>query len=325
MDAILAPIMWVVAWVMYGSHQVITFFGNSSTPGWAWVMSIVILTFLMRAAMIPLFFKQIKSSRAMQLLQPEMQAIQKKYKGKTDQASREAMAREQMELYKKHKTNPFSSCLPMLLQSPVFFALFRVLNTLPNVAAGEGNTAMHLGREIVGRGPIGPIDAPVAEAIQSSTLFGARMSDVFMQLDHWGIERIVVIVLIVLMSATMFFTQRQLTMKNMPQSALEGPMASTQKMMLYGMPLIFVFSGINFPVGVLIYWVVTNLWSMGQQYYTIKRMPVPGSAADKALKEKRARKAAEKGIELTPEQEKIVNPQIGQRQQPVRKNRAKKG
>jgi YidC/Oxa1 family membrane protein insertase len=309
--AFLYPIEWVVAWIMYGSHTFFTTLGLATGPGIAWVLSIVALVIAIRIVMIPLFFKQIKASRGMQMMQPELQAVQKKYKGKSDPASREAMTRETMALYKKHGTNPFASCLPILLQSPVFFALFRVLNSL--VAISEGN-----------RDPIGPINQDVASDIESSTLFGAQLSDIFMRTDDW-LPRGVILFLIVAMSATTFFTQRQLTMKNMPKAALEGPMASTQKMMLYVLPVIFLISGVNFPVGVLIYWTVTNLWSMGQQFYTIKKMPAPGSEAERILNAKRAAKAAKKGVvieeaEPEPEPEKPR----GQREQPKRKSRQRK-
>ena len=311
MDTILYPIMWVVAWVMYGAHWVFARLGFGDGPSFAWVLAIIVLTLIMRAAMIPLFFKQIKASRGMQIIQPELQAVQKKYKGKTDPASREAMTRETMELYKKHGTNPFASCLPILLQSPIFFALFRVLQNLQPIAQGR-------------REAIGPIDQSVASNFEQSDLFGAHLSEIFLQTDDLT-ARIVIIVLIVLMSVTTFTTQRQLTMKNMPKAALEGPMASTQKMMLYVLPLVFAVSGVNFPVGVLIYWTVTNLWSMGQQFYTIKRMPTPGSEAERLLKERKARKLAAKGI--VPEVETVTQPTkpTGQRVQPQRKNRKKKG
>jgi YidC/Oxa1 family membrane protein insertase len=309
--AFLYPIEWVVAWIMYGSHTLFTTLGLASGPGIAWVLSIVALVIVIRIVMIPLFFKQIKASRGMQMMQPELQAVQKKYKGKSDPASREAMTRETMELYKKHGTNPFASCLPILLQSPVFFALFRVLNGLESIADGN-------------RDPIGPIDQAVASDIESSTLFGAQLSDIFMRTDDW-LARGVILFLIVAMSATTFFTQRQLTMKNMPKAALEGPMANTQKMMLYILPLIFLISGVNFPVGVLIYWTVTNLWSMGQQFYTIKRMPAPGSEAERMLLAKRAAKAAKKGVVIEEEPE-AIEPEKprGQRQQPKRKNRQRR-
>ncbi|MFC8796226.1 membrane protein insertase YidC [Promicromonospora sp. NPDC057138] len=311
--AFLWPIEWVVAWIIYGSHWLFTTLGMASGPGTAWVLSIAALVIVIRVVLIPLFFRQIKASRGMQMIQPELQAVQKKYKGKTDPASRENMTRETMELYKKHGTNPFASCMPILLQSPIFFALFRVLNSLKQISEGTAD-------------PIGPITRDVAGDIESSTLFGAQLSDVFLQTDSMT-SRIVVIVLIVAMSVTTFTTQRQLTMKNMPPSALEGPMAQTQKLMLYMLPLVFAISGVNFPVGVLIYWTVTNLWSMGQQYYTIKRMPTPGSVAEKQMKERQAAKAAKRaaksGETIEDETPVVEEPKSGQRVQPKRKDRQK--
>ena len=242
------------------------------------------LVIVIRILLIPLFFRQIKASRGMQLLAPEMQAIQKKYKGKTDPASREAMSRETMALYREHGTNPFASCLPILLQSPIFFALFRVLIELPR----------H--RRPAPTRPIGPMTPELAAQAEAATIFGAPLSGTFMQAgDNWHI-RIVTVVLIIAMSATTFLTQRQLTMKNMPPAALQGPMAQQQKVLLYVLPLIFAFSGVNFPIGVLIYWTTTNLWSMGQQFYTIRRMPAPGSQAEIAMKERKATKAKAHGV-----------------------------
>ncbi|GAB3166222.1 membrane protein insertase YidC [Myceligenerans halotolerans] len=311
--------LWVwlkqgVSWIMVGSHELLTFLGLPDGPGIAWVLAIVMLVIVMRILLIPLFFKQIKASRGMQMMQPELQAVQKKYKGKTDPASREAMTRETMDLYKKHGTNPFASCMPLLLQSPIFFALFSVLRGLKPIADGAAE-------------PLTPISQEVASDIEQSTLFGAHLSDIFMQ-DSSVTAKIVIAALIIAMSATTFFTQRQLTMKNMPPAALEGPMAQTQKIMLYMLPVIFMISGVNFPVGVLIYWTVTNLWSMGQQYYTIKRMPAPGSRAEKEMQERKARKAKEKALkkgEPVPEEVvEVLEPKPrGQRVQPKRKDRRK--
>jgi len=143
-------------------------------------------------------------------------------------------------------------------------------------------------------------------------------------------------VMIVLMSATTFTTQRQLMMKNMPASALDNPFAKQQKVLLYLMPLMFVFSGVTFPIGVLLYWLTTNLWSMGQQFYTIRRMPAPGSPAEKALEERRIKSGKEHKkfsipglthddepteVQDTPAIE--TKPKSGQRQQPKRKKRIK--
>lgn len=307
MFQILYPIEWTVAWIMQLCHQALLFLGFSEGPGPAWVLSIVGLVVIIRIALIPLFFKQIKASRGMQIIQPEMQAIQKKYKNKKDPASREKMSRETMELYKKHGTNPFASCLPILLQMPIFFALFRVLNSLKPIAEGTQD-------------PLGPITQSVASDIEQSTVFGAQLSDIFLQTDSLQ-AKVVIAGLILMMVATTFFTQRQLTMKNMPASALEGPGAQAQKMMLYLFPLVFLVSGVNFPVGVLVYWTTTNIWSMGQQYYTIARMPAPGSEAERRLKEKKEKKRIAKGLPPEEEPQVIEEKPRGQRQQPKRKNR----
>lgn len=319
-DSLLYPIMWVVAWIMYAFHWLLSAIGLDPAGGAAWGLSIVGLVIVMRILLIPLFFKQIRASRGMQLLQPDMQKVQKKYKGKTDPASREAMSRETMELYRKHGTNPFSSCLPILLQSPIFFALFRVLNSL--VPLSNGTYA---------RESVGPLTQQVAAQAESASIFGAPLSGTFMQASTYADGsftlqiRIVTVILIVAMSVTTFTTQRQLTMKNMPPAALQGPMAQQQKMMMYAFPLIFAFSGVNFPIGVLLYWTTTNLWSMGQQFYTIRRMPAPGSAAEKAMKERKARRAAHHGGTIEEDAPAIEEARpSGQRQQPVSKARAKK-
>jgi YidC/Oxa1 family membrane protein insertase len=333
-DTVLAPLEWVVAWLMVGFHQIFTVVGLPAASGLTWGLSIVGLVIVIRIILIPLFVKQIHASRRMQLIQPEMQKIQKKYKGKTDPESRQAMTQETMGLYKRTGTNPFSSCLPILVQSPVFFALFRVLSNLAGIAAGTTP-------------PIGPLTPEVAAQANASTIFGAPLSATFRQtltiVDNVAVSapsainvKIVCVVMIVLMSASQFTSMRQLMMKNMPASALDNPFAKQQKILLYVMPLMFVFSGVTFAIGVLLYWLTTNLWSMGQQFYTIRRMPAPGSLAEKALEARRLKSGKEHkkftipGLSHDPEPEDVqdsptaeTKPASGQRQQPKRKNRGK--
>ncbi|MCE1179070.1 MAG: membrane protein insertase YidC [Micrococcales bacterium] len=318
MSNLIYPFEWLVAWILYGWHSLLTAIGLPAASGLAWGLSIVGLVVVMRAAMIPLFVKQIHASRRMQLIQPEIQKIQKKYKGKTDPESRQKMTQEQMDLYKKTGTNPFSSCMPILVQSPFFFGLFRVLNSLDDIAKGTVD-------------PIGPISKTLAAQAEKSTMFGAQLSDTFMGADTIN-TKIVTIVLIILMSVTTFTTQHQLMRKNMPASALDNPFAQQQKMLLYIMPIIFAVSGVNFPIGVLIYWAVTNIWSMVQQFYVIRHMPTPGSPAEQALHARR--KARGKEIPTAATLESITKEGLAdegataahvqrQRQQPMGKKRAK--
>ncbi|GLY20190.1 membrane protein insertase YidC [Kineosporia sp. NBRC 101677] len=265
---ILRPLEYAVAWIMVQWHSLFTAIGLPEDSGWTWALAIVGLVIVIRIILIPLFVKQIKASRGLQLIQPELRKIQAKYKGKTDPDSRQKMTQETMSLYRESGTNPFASCLPILLQAPIFFALFRVLN---------GNFA------------IGPLTPELREQLNSSTLFGSALSDTFLKSDDLGTKALTV-VLIILMSAATFMTQRQLMMKNMPAAALDNPFAQQQKILLYVLPLIFAVSGVNFPIGVLLYWLTTNVWSMGQQFYVIRRMPAPGSPAEKALNERRAKR-----------------------------------
>lgn len=320
-DQLLWPLRWAVEWVLVGFHALFTSLGAPGASGWTWAASIAGLVVVVRILLIPLFVKQIQSSRRMQLIQPEMQKIQAKYKGRTDPESRQAMSEETMSLYKRTGTNPFSSCMPILLQMPIFFALFSVLNNLGRVAKGEVQAA-------------GPLTSQLAAQADNSTLFGAPLSSTFM--FSGSLEaKILTVVLIVLMSVTTFWTQHQLMRKNMPASALDNPFAQQQKILLYVMPVIFAVSGVNFPIGVLIYWLVTNLWTAGQQYYVIKRMPAPGSQAEKDLEERRRRQGKEHtkfsipglhhdadGAAEATEPPSAVQDNVrtsGQRQQPVRR------
>ncbi|MGO1172677.1 MAG: membrane protein insertase YidC [Actinomycetaceae bacterium] len=291
-DTILAPIKWAVAWVMVLIHDgAVAISPLGDGPGTAWVISIVGLTIVVRILIIPLFFRQIRASRAMQLVQPELKKLQDKYKNKKDPASRQRFQEEMQALYKDAGTSPFASCLPLLLQMPIFFGLFQVLNALDNIATGEAS-------------PIGPLTQQLAADAENSLLFGAPISSTFMQtfgdgaaqFDSVTSVRIVTVLLIIAMSLSTFFTQRQLTMKNMPPAALESPMFRQQQILLYILPVVFAVTGVNFPIGVLIYWFISNLWSMGQQFYTIKRQPTPGSEAYKKMVAKKNEKRARKGL-----------------------------
>ena len=322
MDTLLWPLKVAVAWVMVTIHKALVLIGFPDGPGVAWVLSIIGLTIVVRLLIMPLFVKQIRASRGMQLLQPEMKALQAKYKGKKDPESRQRMNEEMMALYRKHGTNPLASCLPILVQMPIFFALFRVLASLGAVASGK-----------YGRPSIGPLTQQLAEQVQASSVFGASLSSAFLGSSDTRVK-IVTVAMIVIMSVTQWYTMAQLSMKNMSTDSLnsDNPMIRSQRMMLYVMPVIFAVSGVNFQIGVLVYWVVSNLWTMGQQFFTIRNMPAPGSEAEKKYRARINAKRARKGLPSLEEEERaeaIAKAEAegrtgGQRVQPVRKNRQKK-
>ena len=275
-SAIMQPLYWVVSGILVLAHGLFSpVFGTAS--GWTWALSIVTLTVVIRTALIPLFVKQIKSSRSMQLLQPKVRELQKKYGH-----DREKLGQETMKLYKDNNANPLASCLPLLLQMPIFLALFRVLD-------GASRTNPATGGHYI-RGYWLNQNPDLVDSLNQATIFGARISDTFLKVPLAGgitSVHLVTIALIVAMTITLFVTQLQLMRKNMPPEALTGPFAQQQKIMLYVFPLIFAVGGINFPVGVLIYWFTSNLWTMGQQFYVIRRNPAPGTPAYTAWEPRR--------------------------------------
>lgn len=302
---IMAPLYWITSVILTGFHSL---FGGIFGPesGWAWALSIVGLTLVIRAALIPLFVKQIKSSRNMQLLQPKVKELQKKYGH-----DRERLAQETMALYKETGTNPFASCLPILLQMPIFLSLFRLLD---QAARNPDQTR-------------GVLTVAQNEAFGASTILGAHIADTFIATDSLNV-RLLAAVLVISMTATTFLTQKQLMSKNMPADALSGPYAQQQKMLLYVLPLVFAVGGVAFPIGVLIYWTTSNLWTMGQQFYVIRNNPAPGTPAADAKAERDAHKAARKGQPLpdaepepAPEEE---APKPAPRVQPKKQPRSKR-
>lgn len=256
-------------------HQVFAVVWGEDS-GWAWTLAIVGLVIVIRILLIPLFVKQIRTQRNMQAIQPQIKAIQAKYAG-----DRERQSQEMMKLYKETGTNPLASCLPILLQMPIFFALFRVLNY--GVAREQ---------------PIGvfawPQYSDLLASAHDAQIFGVPLYGTFTtagQTPNPTSTRILAVVLIILMSVTSFLTQRQLLLKN---TASDNPIAQQMKLMMYIFPVVFAVGGLNFPIGVLVYWFTTNMWTMGQQFWVIHNNPQPGTPAAAAAEERKARKAAKK-------------------------------
>ncbi len=313
---ILWPIKWIIELVLVAFHSLFTALGLASADGLTWVLAIVGLVLVVRAALIPIFVRQIKSQRRMLEVAPHLKKIQEKYKGKKDQFSREAMSRETMELYKKTGTNPLSSCLPLLLQMPVFFSLFSVLNEANKGLAGVGLLNQQLATEF-GKSSLFGI-APLHDSFSTAaSAVGGPVVSVM----------IIAAVMVVVMTVSQFITQLQIMSKNQSPEAKNSPMFKQQRILLYILPLVFAFSGFTFPIGVMFYWLVSNIWTMAQQFLVIRNMPTPGSEAALA----REARLAKKRRELPAGSDAAVAPgnsaeptKKPQRQQPVGKNRSKK-
>ena len=309
---IMTPLYYVISAIMLGWHEIWTKVGLDPEGGLSWVLSIVGLTLVIRTALIPLFVKQIKSSRNMQMIQPKVKELQKKYGH-----DRQKLAEETMKLYKDAGTNPFASCLPILLQMPIFFALFRLIDFAAKNQEGRGFLT----------------DAKAVEFGQAELFGQIPIKETFLQSGPWtsgGADVGVMLlsaVLVLAMTATTFTTQRQLMSKNMPADAMTGQYAQQQKILLYVLPVAFGLGGVYFPIAVLLYWTTSNLWTMGQQFYVIRNNPAPGTPAFDAKRQRDLKKgigvADEEGsggvATLVEEEQRPV-----QRQQPKRQTKAQR-
>ena len=308
--AILWPIKWAIEFILVSFHTLFTAIGMDPAAGATWVLAIVGLVVVVRAALIPVFVRQIKSQRKMLEIAPELKKIQDKYKGKKDQFSREAMSRETMELYRRTGSNPLSSCLPLLLQMPIFFGLFSVLSEAQKGNAGIGLMTQQLAVQFSNASLFGL--APLHESFQGAASMNPPQVAVM----------VIAGVMVVLMTASQFITQLQIVSKNMSEETKASPAFRQQRILLYILPLVFAFSGFAFPLGVMFYWLVSNFWTMGQQFIVIRNMPTPGSQAAKDREERLARRG--KLPKGTADVIEVEAPKPAQRAQPVSKNRAKK-
>lgn len=308
---IMTPLYYAISAIMLGWHEVWIFVGLDPEGGLSWVLSIVGLTLVIRTALIPLFVKQIKSSRNMQLIQPKVKELQKKHGH-----DRQKLAEETMKLYKDAGTNPFASCLPILLQMPIFFALFRLLDFAAKKGEGRGFLTDVRAREFGNSELFGQV--PISETFLQSGPWSAGGADVSVM--------ILSAILVLAMTATTFTTQRQLMSKNMPADALTGQYAQQQKILLYVLPVAFGLGGVYFPIAVLLYWTTSNLWTMGQQFYVIRNNPAPGTPAFDAKRQRDLKKGI--GVEELPEAGSVdtieEDRRPAQREQPKRQTKSQR-
>jgi YidC/Oxa1 family membrane protein insertase len=273
---LMEPIYWGLSWIMLTWHKLwdtLGFAGAWLGTNWDWILSIVFLVITVRIIIFPLFVKQIRSQRAMQALQPQLKALQEKHKG-----DRETLQREMMELYRREKANPLMGCLPLLLQMPVFLGVFHIIRRLKS-----------------GNDPLYGWSAEQFQSAINAKLFGVSISATFKQ---GGTAMILCGVLGLVMIATTYMTSRQMILKT---GWSEDPTQKMmQRLMLYGIPLTLIVSAVAFPLGLIIYWTTTNIFSLGQQMWVLKKYPPP-----------KANGAKEPKAPLDPELAKALAPKVG--------------
>jgi YidC/Oxa1 family membrane protein insertase len=260
--SILNPLFEAVAWVIMRIHAVLAVpFGASS--GWAWGLSIVILVMLMRLIMVPLFVKQVRAQRKMQEHMPQLQELRKRYKN-----DKQRLNEETMKFYKENGINPLGGCLPLAAQLPVFWALFNVLKAISD---WNGHSTPAYG-----------LTTSAVQSAKDARIFGASLADKFLfplPGETW-LSRIVILLFVLVSAATTFLTMRQSQKRGMMQQGPvdpDNPAANMQKYMMYIAPF-FALTGLYWQFGLVIYWVTTNLWTLGQQHFLFRNLPVVGSA-----------------------------------------------
>jgi YidC/Oxa1 family membrane protein insertase len=233
-------------------YHVLKFFQGMVEPlmgSQSYWFSIVMLTVAVRILLIPLTVKQVKSTRVMQELAPEIKKLQAKHKNDKTKLNEEMMA-----LYKERGFNPMAGCWPLLAQMPFFFALYQVIY-----------------RPVIAGGP---------NVLLGKTFFGVPLEQHWLQLQGWdkifSAAGLTILTLTTAMAVTTFISQRQLMNK---QTAQVNPQ---QQMLMKIMPLMFFVFAINVPLAVIIYWVTTNFWSVGQQWMLLRTAPVPAGDAQAA-------------------------------------------
>ena len=254
-----------ISWILLKWHSFWHFIGVGDWLGtnWDWILATVFLVITIRAVLFPVFVKQIKSQRAMQALQPQIAKLREQYKN-----DKQGLQKAQMELMRSENANPLMGCLPLVVQIPVFIGLFHVLRHLkPSMSIAGQQLYGWSTTQFESASHATLFGAPISAAFKSSssdvTLLGSTTTNV----------RIVAGLLMAIMIATTFLTQYQMIKKT--GWATDPNQKMIQRLMLFGVPIGLLFSGTVFPIGVVIYWVTTNVFSLGQQFYVLRKFPPP--------------------------------------------------
>jgi YidC/Oxa1 family membrane protein insertase len=263
-SGIMTPLYYGITALLLAGHWAFALILPADS-GWTWVLAIVGLTVAVRVLIFPLSYQTIKSKRAMQALQPRIKELQKQYGG-----DRKRLSEEQRRLWSESGTNPFGSCLPLLLELPIFFALFRVIDLAAQMGADGG-----------ARGFLSTADA---ESLQEAVFLGSRVGDTLMTFEPVAFAessstRIIALALIAVMCATQFYAQWRLLYADAVSSAVDDdPYRQQQMFLLYALPFVFAVGGLAFPLGVLVHWTTWNVWTLAEQSYVMRNDPGLGSS-----------------------------------------------
>ncbi|WP_204946059.1 membrane protein insertase YidC [Micromonospora luteifusca] len=263
-------IYYAISWILLTWHSAWDAIGVPVGAvigtNFAWILAIIFLVVTVRVILFPVFVKQIKSQRAMQALQPKVKELQEKHKG-----DRETLQKEMMELYKKEKANPLMGCLPMFLQIPVFLGLFHVLRRLDPFKGEDKKTIYGWSVDQFNSASHAKLfTAPL------SGKFGSTADELARLGANGTTVKVIAGLLVLVMIGTTYLTSRQMILKT--GWAEDPQQRMIQRLMLYGIPASLLISGAIFPIGVIIYWVTNNLFTLGQQQWVLRKFPPPVTA-----------------------------------------------
>jgi YidC/Oxa1 family membrane protein insertase len=291
LDIIYYPVSGIM-WVWYKLFA--SFLGPSNF--FAWALAVMFLVFTLRAILYKPFVRQIRTTRQMQELQPQIKALQKKY-GK----DRQRMALEMQKLQREHGFNPVLGCLPMLAQIPVFLGLYHVLRSFNRTTGGLGQPHLSVAQNrATGNYVFSPTD--VAHFLDAN-LFGAPIGaymtqrtglDAFTHFDRGAVIAVGLPVMILAGIAT-YFNSRASVARQSPEAAANPQTALMNKLALYVFPLGVVVGGPFLPLAIILYWFANNIWTFGQQHYVFGKIEKEDEAKRLEAIERRAANAPAPG------------------------------
>ena len=313
-------IYWPVSAIMWVWYEAFSFILPNSPggDGIAWALSVVFLVFTLRAILYKPFVKQIRTTRKMQEIQPQMQAIRKKY-GK----DRVKMTEEMQKLQKEHGFNPLLGCLPMLAQIPVFIGLFHVLRSFNRMGTGFGQLGMTAEETRSYSNYIFSVDQ--VQNFLDARLFGVPLSAYITQpksewvafsadgsIDFTRADIIILVIPLVIISSIATHMNSRASVARQSAAAMENPQTRIMNnLALYVFPLGILVSGAFFPVAILLYWVSNNLWTYVQQHVVFGYIEKEEEAEKAAKLEKRANNAPKPGAKPTPDKAATTKPKPG--------------
>ncbi|NKY36291.1 membrane protein insertase YidC [Nocardia speluncae] len=293
-------IYYPVSWILWFWHRVFGFaFGADN--GLSWALSVVFLVFTLRLVLYKPFVRQVRTTKQMQELQPQIKELQKKYKN-----DRQKMALEMQKLQKDHGFNPLMGCLPILAQVPVFLGLFHVLRSFNRTGTGFGQLGMDPYTNAHTPNYVFNVDD--VQSFLSARIFGAPISafitapyeELQAFADYGGTpSRVsiaaVAIPLMVIAAVATHFNARASVARQSAEAAANPQAAIMNKLALWVFPFGVLIGGPFLPIAVLLYWVSNNIWTYGQQHLVFGRMAKEDEAKKQAKLEKQAQNAPKPG------------------------------